>query len=801
MKTFRLSLFVVILLIISDKSWAYDVEINGIYYKLYRIKENVTAVVTDGHNKYKGHVEIPNEILYKGEMYRVSTIGPQAFEDCTGLTSVTIPSSVNTISNGAFNGCIGLSSITIPNSVHFIAAGAFSGCRNLLSMTIPDSVTFVGKYAFNETAWYNNQPDGMIYVGKVAYIYKGEMPAKTSITIRDGIVSISRGAFLDCIGLVSVSLPNSLTYIGDFAFAGCSSLTSVTIPNSVTSIGEFAFAGCSSLTSVTIPNSVIFIDHRAFSETAWYNNQPDGMVYAGKVAYGYKGTMPANTSVIIKDGTVSISPYAFQSCEGLSSVTIPNSVTSIGKLAFQYCSSLNSVIIPNGMTTINDNSFEDCSGLTSVTIPNSVTSIGRMAFYHCRNLTSVTIPNSVISIGSMAFSGCRDLTSLIIPNSVTSIDGWAFSGCSRLTSIVVPNSVISLHDNAFDKSVKIFRTNGYKKDTPSLSSFEWLAFSPSTKNSKYDLKVEVKSSSQIEQERVLLNGNVIENNERGFAPAKEDEYGHTLTKSLTLVEGDNTIKVEVKNASGWASSEKTITYQPEKPQPAIKMEKRIALVVGNARYHDADKRLKNPVNDATDIADKLESLGFTVIRSLNQTKQELETSINDFGMKAKNYDIALFYYSGHGISCDGANYLVPVDANLPQESYVQYNCTNANLVLDLMERANCGMKILILDACRNNPFAKSWGKGLNDGGLNTMSAPKGSFIAFAAAPGEKAIDGLGEKNSPYTTALLQCLDEPGLNITELFDKVMEKVADATHEMQMPWYSKSSRGKFIFNVKQ
>ena len=137
----------------------------------------------------------------------------------------------------------------------------------------------------------------------------------------------------------------SVTSIGNYAFLFCTNLTSIEIPNSVTSIGDEAFYFCMSLTSITIPNSVTSIGYNAFDETPWYDNQPDGLVYAGKVAYKYKGTMPDNTSIKIKEGTLEIVDLTFKDCSGLTSITIPNSVTSIGDLAFYRCTGLTSVSI------------------------------------------------------------------------------------------------------------------------------------------------------------------------------------------------------------------------------------------------------------------------------------------------------------------------------------------------------------------------------------------------------------------------------------------------------------------------
>ena len=320
------------------------------------LSEDEAAAVTDIGTVFQNNTQITSfdEISY---FTGLTSIASQAFNGCTGLTSITIPENITSIGMGAFKDCTGLTKAEFASiedlcSMVFEDYGAnplvnahhlYINGEEITELVIPNSVTTIGTFAFRGCS------------------------SLTSATIPNNVTEIGDGIFSDCTALASVSLPENLTKISVGMFYGCKNLASIIIPEGVISIGRNAFYGCSSLTSLTIP-----------------------------------------------EGVTSIEDLTFFGCSSLTSLTIPEGVTSIGSSAFRDCSSLTFLTIPEGVTIISGAAFKGCSSLTSLTIPEGVTSIGLEAFNGCSSLTSLTIPEGVTSIGSSAFNGCSSLTSVYV---------------------------------------------------------------------------------------------------------------------------------------------------------------------------------------------------------------------------------------------------------------------------------------------------------------------------------------------------------------------------------------------------
>ena len=483
---------------------AYETFKSGDYE--YSLRNGGTVNIT----KYVGSdsdVTIPDMIDGK----KVMSIGPSAFSDCTTIKSIIIPNGVTGISYYAFKNCTALTDIYIPDSVSYIGWGAFidcknlksikipygvesieaatfSGCTSLADITVPDTVTSIVRGVLDDTVWYKNQPDGIVYIGKIAYCYKGEMPENTSLEIKQGTKALGLFAFSGCTNLHSITLPNSITKIptSSFsnctnleniiipnsvtsieanAFKGCKNLTNVIIPSSVTNIDSYAFSDCTRITNINIPNSVTHIGEHAFNNTDWYNTQPDGIVYINKFAYTYKGDMPENTSIKIKDGTTTICESAFKDCYNLNSVTIPNSVKLIDDYAFCDCSNLNSITIPESVKIIGEYAFCNCWNLNSITIPESIEKVGSYAFSGTSWFENQ--PDGIVYIGKAVYTYKGEMpenTSLIIKDgtlSICDIFGNSNYDWDNLKSITIPKSVtyIDAYEFGFYNNITIY---GYK---------------------------------------------------------------------------------------------------------------------------------------------------------------------------------------------------------------------------------------------------------------------------------------------------------------------------------------------------
>jgi len=326
-----------------------------------------TSVTSIGNCAFNGSSEMKTFDIPES----VTFIGESAFAGC-GLTSVTIPAGLSYISDGTFADCKELTSIVIPNNVVGIGSGAFSGCTSLASISVPKDLAMIESSSFYGSTWYKNQPDGMVYLGNVLLGFKGNCP--TDISIKEGTLGIAGGAFAANRELVSVSIPNSLEFIGYEAFN---------------------------------------------TNCEWYQSLPEGLNYLGKVAYLYKGKMPGNSIVKIKEGTKSISGNAFNCQSGMKSISIPKSVEIIGHGALSYCTELTSLDIPEGVSIIGDEPVVGCYKLKTISIPKNVVTIGHDLFRECSKLASITckVPKPIYYVddGYYETGALFNLTKLYVP--------------------------------------------------------------------------------------------------------------------------------------------------------------------------------------------------------------------------------------------------------------------------------------------------------------------------------------------------------------------------------------------------
>ena len=480
------------------------------------------------HTLYVNGAPVTDLVIPDG----VTRVGRSAFNYCTSLTSVTFPPSVKTVGETAFFGCTGLKGVyisdlaawcgvefengnplyyantlylngapvtdlVVPDGVTRIGRSAFDSCSSLRSVTIPDSVTSIGSYAFYRTAWLNAQPAGVVYAGKVAYTYNGDMPNNTSLKLRDGTLGIADLAFINRSTLKEISIPESVRIIGDNAFTRCSALTHVTLPAGIKEIGRNAFSE-TGITWVLIPEGVTRIGKTAFGDTgeamyyegskeAWQavdapvGYTPGGYDCAviGGILYAANGTdlvkavgpgpvgaftVPAEvvtirarafsrcdtlTEITVPEGITRIELATFSYCSHLTKVTLPDTVTAIDASAFGSCAKLERVTLPKRLTSLGSSAFSQCGALKEIELPEGLTSLSPNTFQACESLERVKLPDGMTAIGNYAFVRCLALSDITVPAGVTSIGESAFAACSSLLRLVLPNGVTSLGKNAF----------------------------------------------------------------------------------------------------------------------------------------------------------------------------------------------------------------------------------------------------------------------------------------------------------------------------------------------------------------
>lgn len=380
-----------------------------------------------------------------------------------------------------------------------------------------------------------------------------------------------------------------------------------------------------------------------------------------------------------------------------------------------------------------------------------------------------------------------------------------------------------LRDNKITGSGTMYYANGTKvrgmfkdgkltRETAESNStakpeVSWTA--PNTFNAEvtegtFTVKLCVRSAAPITEVSIWDN-NVRKVNmpARGYKKRNSDLCDYTLEYDIQLDPGRNELQAVVKNAGGSTVSESRYVSWVE--SDAISNQKRVALVIGNSAYKNVN-RLPNAANDATLMSSVLQGLGFETMVYTDIERDQMKEAVYDFGDKLRETKaVGLFFYAGHGIQVDGVNYLVPISAKLARREEVEDVCFSIDKVLGQLAYAENDLNIIILDACRDDPFAATSRAIKGDGGLAQINAPKGTFIAYSTAPGKTAADGTGT-NGLYTEQLAKAMKTPGKKIEDVFKQVRNEVFRISHEEvangkmaeeQIPWENSSVFGDFYF----
>lgn len=528
--------FIIIVSLIVDIQTAFAADFSAVSPSGHTLYYNIldatahTLIVTypaanwTGYTRPTGTLVIPGTVSYMGTNYTVTVIGEDAFNGCSGVTAVTLPNTVIVVEEDAFYDCH-ISNLTIPDNVKRIYSGAFTRGTggSINNLYVPDGIEYIEYGAFPTSGnWISSKPTGIVYLGKIAYCYKGAFSQNTTLVFASdtrGISSVRNivnPVYYYPERIDSIVFPDSLRYIGYDCFAGCTNLRSINLPYSLQIIEGRSFYGCGSLSQVTIPPNVKSIGLSAFSQcgnltTVNYNAincTTHGAIFSGceNLAIANIGNsvhvIPSPlfsgcthlSNVNMSESVIKIGSWAFQNT-AITSFTIPKNVDSIGDGVFSGCSSLQTIYynainchipqyyqpfsgaenvtsiiwgnevqtIPNGL----------CHGMASLrgylSFPNTLRNIGNSAFYGCTGLSgTLTLPNNLQYIGGSAFSGCTGLNgNLVLPNTLQHIGMYAFNNCTGLSgSLIIPKDMHYIGSSAFSNCNNITNlTIGENVDT------------------------------------------------------------------------------------------------------------------------------------------------------------------------------------------------------------------------------------------------------------------------------------------------------------------------------------------------
>ena len=428
-------------------------------------------------------VTVPSNIDGKD----VTQIGEYAFY-YSEIQSIEM-TSIKTIEKGAFYGCSLLSSVVMSDTLESIGRSAFEGCELLNSIEIPNSVTSIEEYAFygcNDITRVS-VPAWLVENCSIQEFFTS-YDKITEVTILGDVRYIGYGAFAECRGLETFTVPNSVEVIGEYAFQDCYGLKEIIIPDSVKVIDNYAFRYCNNLQEIELPDSVQTIGNGAFQYCNNLSRVDFGYELESIGRSAFEGCELLN-SIEIPNSVTSIDAYAFYGCNDITRVSVPawlvenrsiqefftsydkitevtilGDVRYIGYGAFAGCRGLETFTVPSSVEVIEEYAFEDCTGLKEIIIPDSVKVIDNYAVRYCNNLQEIELPDSLYRIGNGAFMYCDKLTDIVIPDTVEIIGNSAFEGCEALTSIEIHYSAAEIGDYAFYDSpnVTIF---GYKDST------------------------------------------------------------------------------------------------------------------------------------------------------------------------------------------------------------------------------------------------------------------------------------------------------------------------------------------------